>query len=136
MKECRVCRMIVDADGECPICGSTVTYEPEIERKRPKYRCNRYLWGYLLRNYWFPAILAAYNLYVILRHRPEASDFFLYALTMMFISLYTSVRHGTMRERLLRRTGEESEWTVLYLGVLKYICGGASAVMLTLIVYL
>ena len=53
MKNCSVCKMTVAEENECPICQSTITYEPIIDCEKEKLKLNKYLFLYLLKHCWF-----------------------------------------------------------------------------------
>ena len=63
MKKCPTCKMTVKADMACPICQTTLTYEPEVEGKFEKKRFNKYLGVYLFKRFAF--VLAAIAFCVI-----------------------------------------------------------------------
>ena len=53
MKVCPKCKMTVDANTACPICHTTITYEPDCDSDREKYILNRYFLWYMLKQTWF-----------------------------------------------------------------------------------
>lgn len=56
MKKCPVCKSVVDESFECPICWTTLTYEPECLSQAESYGFNKYFLRYLLRQCWFSLI--------------------------------------------------------------------------------
>ena len=56
MKECPVCKSKVDEMFECPICWTTLTYEPECYGKGERYAFNKYYLRYLWRQCWFSLV--------------------------------------------------------------------------------
>ncbi len=139
MKRCNICHMVVDADTECPICGNTITYEPEIESTHKKYVFNKYLLLYVLKNFWFTAIMLIHNIYVLINSifvvRERDTHIFtasIYAIIIMIISLYVSVFNQHYREICCSRI--KSEWVKnFWIGFLKYIFGGISILIFALI---
>ncbi len=63
MKKCPLCQMTVKADMVCPICQTTLTYEPEVSGRFEKKKLNKYLFFYLLKRFAF--VLAAIAFCVI-----------------------------------------------------------------------
>ena len=61
MKICPVCKMTVNADSECPICHSTITYEPDVDSEKEKYVFNKHLVIYLLNKCFFSAICLLFS---------------------------------------------------------------------------
>lgn len=53
MKKCPMCQMTVKADAVCPICQTTLTYEPEVAGHFEKKKLNKYLYLYLLKRFAF-----------------------------------------------------------------------------------
>ena len=53
MKKCPTCKMTVKADMACPICQTTLTYEPEVNGRFEKKKLNKYLAFYLLKRFAF-----------------------------------------------------------------------------------
>ena len=53
MKKCNVCGCIVDEKSECPICGNTLTYEPDCLEYKEHIVFSKYYLIYLLKNTWF-----------------------------------------------------------------------------------
>ena len=42
MKQCPTCKMTVDEKNECPICGTTLTYEPIVDAEKEHIILNKY----------------------------------------------------------------------------------------------
>ena len=56
MKNCPVCKSVVDEEFECPICWTTLTYEPNCHATQEKFVPSKFLVRYLLRQCWFSLI--------------------------------------------------------------------------------
>ena len=53
MKKCPLCEMTVKSDSACPICQTTLTYEPEVPGFFEKKKFNKYLGIYFLKRFAF-----------------------------------------------------------------------------------
>lgn len=60
MKKCPICEMTVKADMACPICQTTLTYEPEVSGHFEKKKLNKYLFVYFLKRFAFVIFAAAF----------------------------------------------------------------------------
>lgn len=60
MKVCPTCKMTVKTDMACPICQTTLTYEPEVEGRFEKKKLNKYLVLYLLKRFAFVIAATAF----------------------------------------------------------------------------
>ena len=90
MKKCPNCKMIVDADNECPFCYTTITYEPIVNADKEKYVFNKYFIWHLIKQSWFSLLCL---IVVILRFvivKPELDYFLLFPIVFIFISLQFS----------------------------------------------
>ena len=56
MKICPTCKMTIDSENECPICYTTITYEPTVSADKEKYVYNKYFLGYMIKNLWFSVL--------------------------------------------------------------------------------
>lgn len=53
MKACPICKSIVDEEFECPVCLTTLTYEPNCAGDREEYTVNKFFIRYMTRQCWF-----------------------------------------------------------------------------------
>ena len=56
MKECPVCKSVVDEEFECPICRTALTDEPQCYSQGERYAFNKFFLRYVLRQCWFSVI--------------------------------------------------------------------------------
>ena len=95
MKQCPHCRMTVDAADECPICFTTLTYEPSVSASREKLLWNRYLALYLLRHVWFPLLCSIAVLLRLIFVRPTITPLYTYGVVFLLVSLITALFERT-----------------------------------------
>ncbi len=69
MKLCPKCNMQVDAEYDCPICGTSLTYEKETYEDTEKLLLNKYLVIHLLKKCRFPLLLLI-TLSILLINKP------------------------------------------------------------------
>ena len=91
MKQCPHCRMTVDAADECPICFTTLTYEPSVSASREKLLWNRYLLLYLLRQMWFSLLCTLAVLIRLLFVQPNGVQLWTYGAVILLLSLITAL---------------------------------------------
>ena len=91
MKKCPNCKMIVDADNECPFCYNTITYEEEVPSDKEKYVFNKYFVWYLIKQSWFSMlclIIVVIRLFCI---RNTLDSFVLFPIVCLCVSLIGSL---------------------------------------------
>ena len=60
LKQCPTCRSVVDDNDTCPICNTSLVYEPSAHTDNEKIVLNRYYGVYLLKTLWFSVISWAF----------------------------------------------------------------------------
>ncbi len=92
MKKCPTCKMIVDADSECPFCYTTITYEPIVYSDNEKYVYNKYFILHLIKQSWFSMlclIFVVVRILLVQRHSILLCVFsVLFALLSLVYSIY------------------------------------------------
>ncbi|MBQ9121777.1 MAG: hypothetical protein IJY12_05405 [Clostridia bacterium] len=106
MKICPTCKMTVDAEAECPICGTTVTYEPKAPAEREKYVFNRYLVWYLFKHCWFSLLCFGVVLVRWILRSPQIDPYFFMILFLLAASLAFGVFERKIRQALLWKYSE------------------------------
>ncbi len=91
MKQCPHCRMTVDASAECPICFTSLTYEPSVSAEREKLIFNRYLALHLLRHMWFSLLCAIAVLVRLIFVQPTMTQLYIYGAALLLLSLITAL---------------------------------------------
>ena len=132
MKVCPKCHMTVDAQGECPFCYTTLTYEPTVHSDKERYVLNKYLLLYLLKQSWFSLLcLIVVALKVALTQR-AFTTYHLLPLLFLVVSLQFSIL-GRSIARDIQWKYSESYAVVWTAGV--KICTGLLAVLSALIMF-
>ena len=90
MKKCPICRMIVDADNECPFCSTTLTYEPTCDVDQEHIVWNQYYFIYMAKNVWFAVICCLVGAIKIVVARPPISELLIAAIIFALFSLCIS----------------------------------------------
>lgn len=97
MKECPMCKSVVDEEFECPICWTTLTYEPNCDGKE-HFVLNKFYVRYLLRQCWFSllclGITVALMCFVDFVWHP--------ACVMPYVAAVVSVLMGIFQRQLIK----------------------------------
>ena len=91
MKKCPNCKMIVDADNECPFCYTTITYEPIVNSDSEKYIYNRYYIGHLIKQSWFSMLCLIFVVVRILLVQTHSLLFCIFSVLLAVLSLVYSI---------------------------------------------
>ncbi len=94
MKICPTCKMQIDAENECPICYTTITYEPKVSADKEKYVYNKYFFRHLIKKLWFSVlcfIIALIRLIAKHQFSPQYSLCYVVIFVLLLISLLISV---------------------------------------------
>ena len=130
MKQCPVCKSLVNSKSECPICGNTVTYEPTVMFEKEHIVWNKYSWLYYLKNIWFSALSIVTGLVVCFISKFDMGYLFFLGGFCALISLFVSLFHRKLASYM---TWKYSEDYIPYrIGALKYTTG-AVAIMLFIV---
>ena len=90
MKKCPICRMTVDADNECPFCGTSLTYEPVCDAEREHIVWNKYYLKYMAKSIWFAVLCCMVGAVKIIVARPPMSELLVTAILLALFSLFIS----------------------------------------------
>ena len=90
MKKCPNCKMVVDADGECPFCYTTITYEPIVNNDKEKYVFNKYFIWHLIKQSWFSMLCFIVVVLRLIFVKTEFDYFMLYPIAFISVSLVFS----------------------------------------------
>ena len=133
MKKCNICKSVVDAREECPICGNTLTYEPPVMEDREHFVFNKYFALYLLKNAWFAifcTVIAAVMLIL-------AKDFTIgHLIVGVFLLMATYLFSIFQRkyESLVIQWSNSEEYSKRKAAAAKYAVGSASLIYFLLAV--
>ncbi len=56
MKQCPTCHSIINAENTCPICNTSLVYEPSAHADEEHIVFNRFYGIYLLKTLWFSVV--------------------------------------------------------------------------------
>ena len=103
MKHCPVCRCTVNEDNECPICGTTLTYEPtDFDAERERFVMSRHLALYLFGKAWFSCLCAVIAVYELISSGVGFSYITAVIIMMIDYALFSSFFYR-LDIRLLQR---------------------------------
>ena len=124
MKECPVCKSKVDEEFQCPICLTTLTYEPACYGEGERYAFNKYYLRYLWRQCWFSLI----SLVVVLIATFFMAPGLYQACIMAWVASLFSVLMGAFQRKIIKlmqwKYTEDFASFRVVLG--KYIAAGAA----------
>lgn len=124
MKKCPVCKSVVDESFACPICGTTLTYEPECYSEEERYAFNKYFLRYLLRQCWFSLLSLIIVLIATIFTVPELHQICITAWFCAIVSgLMGALQRKWIKWSLYKYTEEYARFGVV-LG--KYLTAGAA----------
>ena len=126
MKICPRCKMRIDAENECPMCHTTITYEPEVCEQKEKYIFNKYLLLYLGKNSWF-SILCIIIILIRFIIKPHFSGYFIYIVLLLCISILASLFQRNLSKYLQWKYSKGySEYAAIYT---KIVSGGLAILL-------
>jgi len=123
MKKCPKCGMLTAESGECPICHTTVTYEPIIYADKEKYAFNKYYARYQLKNCLFSILLLlAVTVRVIIAPPFLSAGIAAYALVLISFLCSFFYRRLTRYVQFMY-SPEFSEWHITRMRIFTAIAG-------------
>ena len=129
MKICPRCKMQIDAENECPMCYTTITYEPKVCGEKEKYIFNKYFISHLIKNSWY-SLLCFIIVFIRFVTKPHFSVYFVYIAFSLCISIFISLFQRKISKKLQWKYSEGyCEYAVIYT---KIVSGGL-AVLLSLV---
>ena len=129
MKKCPLCKMIVDAEYECPICYTTITYEPDVESDREKYVCNKYFILYLIRKGWFSILCLIFVVFRIFSVQTHSIPCCILSLFCVILCLVESIFDRHLAKYIQWKYSEEySEYKALEARIVSGIIAVLSAI--------
>ncbi|MBQ2767569.1 MAG: hypothetical protein IJF49_05765 [Clostridia bacterium] len=91
MKQCPTCKMTVNAENECPICHTTLTYEPTVDAEKEHIIFNKYYWIYFCKTTWFPFLCLIVCIVRVATVRPQVSPLLVGMAGLLLISIVVSI---------------------------------------------
>lgn len=117
MKKCPTCKMTVKADMACPICHTTLTYEPEVKGRFEKKKLNKYLGIYLLKRFAF--VLAAIAFCVVAGLFIQKESYWLATIVTAASAFVITVFQRIITMHVKIPFIESLLWTVIF--AIKYV---------------
>ena len=117
MKKCPTCKMTVKADMACPICQTTLTYEPEVSGNFEKKKLNKYLGIYLLKRFAF--VLAAIAFCIVAGLFIQKESYWLATIVTGVASLLITILQRTLTMYVEIPAIESFLWTIIF--AIKYV---------------
>ena len=90
MKQCPTCKMTVNAENECPICSTTLTYEPTVNAEKEHIIFNKYYWSYFGKTTWFPFLCSIVCIVRVAIVRPQISLLLIVMACLLLLSVVVS----------------------------------------------
>lgn len=119
MKKCNRCHAVVREEHECPICQSTLTYEPPCHDQKEHYPLNRYYVRYILKNSWFSLLCCIPG--IVQLCISSFSTLLLCAWALWVLSLLLSVFQRNIETGIIRKYSED--YAHFKIGLWKYLFG-------------
>ena len=92
LKKCPICGSVVDAKDECPICRTTLTYEPFCTDDKERFPKSRYYIAYVAKRIWFSVLCCIFVAVMIalpgLHIREAAIAAVIFAAASLLISVF------------------------------------------------
>ena len=118
--------MTVDADNECPFCGTTLTYEPVCDADKERIVWNKYYLKYMAKTIWFAVVCCIVGVIKVIVARPPVSELLITAIVLALFSLCISC---FQRSWMVRMKWKYNESYLLFLIPLwKYGFGALSVI--------
>ncbi len=122
MKKCPVCKSVVHAESECPVCQTTLTYEPPVMEEKEHIAWNKYYFLYLIKNIWFSLLCCITGISVYVASQPKIDYLFGIAIFFAAVSLYASIFQRKLIKNMKQKYSDE--YITFRIGKLKYFSGG------------
>ena len=91
LKKCKVCGSTVDAANECPICHTSLTYEPFCTDDKERFAMSRYYLLYIVKQVWFSVLCCIFVAVMIALPGLHINELLIAAVIFAVISLLLSV---------------------------------------------
>ncbi len=127
MKECPVCKSVVDEESECPICGNTITYTPFSPEPWEHIPLNRYSLLYTLKNIWFSLLCCLFGGIKTLITRPQMSELLVTAAVFALFSLVVALTQRKFAKAIRWKYTER--YAIHRVALWKYLFGAVSVVL-------
>lgn len=125
MKKCNRCHAVVRDEHECPICQSTLTYEPPCNDEKEYFVPNRYYALYTLKNTWFALLCCVWGIMHLCIS--SFSTMLFLACAFCLLSLFLSLFQRKIATSITWKYSED--YARFKIGLWKYLFGAISIVL-------
>jgi len=122
MKQCPTCKMTVDEKNECPICGTTLTYEPTVNAEKEQIIFNKYYWIYFVKTTWFPLLCSILCIVRTAIVRPQISPILLGMAGLLLISIVVSIFQRYLPDAIRWKYKHMGNYAEFKISMWKYLC--------------
>ena len=121
MKRCPTCKMTVNADNECPICRTTLTYEPIVHAEKEHIIFNKYYWMYFGKTAWFPLLCSIVCIVRTAIVRPPMSPLLLGMIGLLLISIVVSIFQRSLPDAIRWKYQHMGDYAEFKISLWKYL---------------
>lgn len=121
MKQCPTCKMTVDAENECPICSTTLTYEPTVNAEKEHIIFNKYYWIYFGKTTWFSFLCSIVCIVRVAIVRPQMSPLLVGMAGLLLISIVVSVFQRKLPDAIRWKYKHMGEYAEFKVSLWKYL---------------
>jgi len=118
--------MTVDAKNECPICGTTLTYEPIVDAEKEHIILNKYYWVYFAKTTWFPLLCLIVCVVRVAIVRPQISPLLFGMAGLLLISIVVSIFQRYLPDLIRWKYIHMGEYAEFKISMWKYLCAGVA----------
>ena len=122
MKQCPTCKMTVNAKNECPICGTTLTYEPIVNAEKEHIIFNKYYWIYFGKTTWFPLLCFIVCVVRVAIVRPPISPLLLGMAGLLLISIVVAIFQRSLPDAIRWKYKHWGDYAEFKVSMWKYLC--------------
>ena len=116
--------MTVNAENECPICRTTLTYEPTVQAEKEHIVFNKYYWMYLGKTTWFSLLCAIVCIVRVVIVKPQISPLLFGMAGLLILSVVMSVFQRYLPDAIRWKYRHMGEYAEIKIFLWKYLCAG------------
>ncbi len=121
MKQCPTCKMTVNEENECPICSTTLTYEPTVNAEKEHIIFNKYYWIYFGKTTWFSLLCSIVCIVRMAIVRPQISPLLLGMVGLLLISIVVSIFQRNLPDAIRWKYKHMGDYAELKISLWKYL---------------
>ena len=122
MKQCPTCKMTVNAKNECPICSTTLTYEPTVNSEKEHIIFNKYYWMYFVKTTWFSLLCSIVCIVRAAIVRPQISPLLLGMVGLLLISIVVAIFQRKLPDLIRWKYKHMGYYAEFKISMWKYLC--------------